>query len=88
MLDAFVGYGYAGKRSGPAGKSTDDPVAQQICAEVTAALDEMTLVLRRNMTVPWEFGERGEVPAARAPPATQIQSATVRGSKPADDMMP
>ena len=46
MLDAFVGY--AAKRSGPAGKSTDDPVAQQICAEVTAAIDEMKLVLRRN----------------------------------------
>jgi hypothetical protein len=45
MLDAFVGY--AGKRSGPAGKSTDDPVDQQICAEVTAAIDELTLVLRR-----------------------------------------
>jgi 3-hydroxy-9,10-secoandrosta-1,3,5(10)-triene-9,17-dione monooxygenase len=36
MRDAFIGY--AVKRSGPGGKSADDPVAQQICAEVTAAL--------------------------------------------------
>ena len=70
MLDAFVGY--AAKRSGPAGKSADDPVAQQICAEVTAAIDEMKLVLRRNMAVLWEFGERGEVPPLAASPAVQI----------------
>ncbi len=64
MLDAFVGL--SGKRRGPTGKSADDPVAKQICIEVTAALDEMKLVLRRNMTVPWEFGERGEVRRSRS----------------------
>jgi len=75
MLDAFVGY--AAKRSGPAGKSTDDPVAQQICAEVTAAIDEMKLVLRRNMAVLWEFGERGEVPPLMLRQQYKFQSATV-----------
>jgi Acyl-CoA dehydrogenases len=75
MLDAFVGY--AAKRSGPAGKSADDPVAQQICAEVTAALDEMKLVLRRNMAVLWEFGERGEVPPLPLRQQYKFQSATV-----------
>ena len=75
MLDAFVGY--AAKRSGPAGKSADDPVAQQICAEVTAAIDEMKLVLRRNMAVLWEFGERGEVPPLALRQQYKFQSATV-----------
>jgi 3-hydroxy-9,10-secoandrosta-1,3,5(10)-triene-9,17-dione monooxygenase len=75
MLDAFVGY--AGARSGPAGKSIDDPVAQQICAEVTAAIDEMKLVLRRNMTVLWDFGERGEVPPLALRQQYKFQSATV-----------
>jgi 3-hydroxy-9,10-secoandrosta-1,3,5(10)-triene-9,17-dione monooxygenase len=75
MLDAFIGY--AVKRSGPAGKSTDDPAAQQICAEVTAALDEMKLVLRRNMRVLWEFGERGEVPPLVLRQQYKFQSATV-----------
>ena len=75
MLDAFVGY--AAKRSGPGGKSADDPVAQQICAEVTAALDEMKLVLRRNMAVLWEFGERGEVPPLPLRQQYKFQSATV-----------
>ena len=75
MLDAFVGY--AAKRSGPAGKSTDDPVAQQICAEVTAAIDEMKLVLLRNMTVLWEFGERGEVPPLALRQQFKFQSASV-----------
>ena len=75
MLDAFVGY--AAKRSGPACKSTDDPVAQQICAEVTAAIDEMKLVLRRNMTVLWEFGEQGEVPPLTLRQQFKFQSASV-----------
>jgi 3-hydroxy-9,10-secoandrosta-1,3,5(10)-triene-9,17-dione monooxygenase len=75
MLDAFVGY--AAKRSGPAGKSADDPVAQQICAEVTAAIDEMKLVLRRNMAVLWELGERGEVPPLALRQQYKFQSATV-----------
>jgi 3-hydroxy-9,10-secoandrosta-1,3,5(10)-triene-9,17-dione monooxygenase len=75
MLDAFVGY--AAKRSGPAGKSVDDPVAQQICAEVTAAIDEMRLVLRRNMAVLWDFGERGEVPPLGLRQQYKFQSAVV-----------
>jgi 3-hydroxy-9,10-secoandrosta-1,3,5(10)-triene-9,17-dione monooxygenase len=75
MLDAFIGY--AIKRSGPGGKSVDDPVAQQICAEVTAAIDEMKLVLRRNMTVLWEFGERGEVPPLTLHQQFKFQSASV-----------
>jgi 3-hydroxy-9,10-secoandrosta-1,3,5(10)-triene-9,17-dione monooxygenase len=75
MLDAFVAY--AAKRSGPAGKSSDDPVAQQICAEVTAAIDEMKLVLRRNMAALWEFGERGEVPPLALRQQYKFQSATV-----------
>jgi 3-hydroxy-9,10-secoandrosta-1,3,5(10)-triene-9,17-dione monooxygenase len=75
MLDAFVAY--AAKRSGPAGKSTDDPVAQEICAEVTAAIDEMKLVLRRNMAVLWEFGERDEVPPLTLRQQYKFQSATV-----------
>jgi 3-hydroxy-9,10-secoandrosta-1,3,5(10)-triene-9,17-dione monooxygenase len=44
MLNTFVSY--ARQRTGAGGKSTDDPVAQQICAEVVAAIDEMKLVLR------------------------------------------
>ena len=75
MLDAFVGY--AAQRSGPAGKSIDDPVAQQTCAEVTAAIDEMKLVLRRNMAVLWDFGERGEVPPLPLRQQYKFQSATV-----------
>ena len=80
MLDAFVGY--AAKRSGPAGKSADDPVAQQICAEVTAAIDEMKLVLRRNMAVLWEFGERGEVPPLRFASSTNSSRQRSRTAAP------
>ena len=37
MLNAFIAY--SRQRSGAAGKSTDDPMAQQICAEVVSAID-------------------------------------------------
>jgi 3-hydroxy-9,10-secoandrosta-1,3,5(10)-triene-9,17-dione monooxygenase len=36
MLNSLISY--ARQRTGVAGKSTDDPVAQQICAEVVAAI--------------------------------------------------
>jgi len=75
MLDAFIAY--AAKRSGPAGKSADDPVAQQICAEISAAIDEMKLVLRRNMAALWEFAERGDVPPIALRQQYKFQSASV-----------
>ena len=52
MLNSFISY--ARQRSGAAGKSTDDPVAQQICAEVVAEIDEMKQVLDRNLTTLWQ----------------------------------
>jgi 3-hydroxy-9,10-secoandrosta-1,3,5(10)-triene-9,17-dione monooxygenase len=58
MLNTFVSY--ARQRTGAVGKSTDDPVAQQICAEVVAAIDEMKLVLDRNLNTLWQLAERGD----------------------------
>ena len=59
MLNGFVAY--SRQRSGPAGKAIDDPVGQQICAETTAAIDEMKLILQRNMAALFEFAQRGEI---------------------------
>ncbi|MFA5119936.1 flavin-dependent monooxygenase [Zavarzinia sp.] len=59
MLDAFVGY--AAKRTTVTGaKTAEDGSAQLICAETTSALDEMRLVLRRNITQMYEQACRGE----------------------------
>ncbi len=73
MLNGFVAY--SRQRSGPAGKAIDDPVGQQICAETTAAIDEMKLILHRNMTVLFEFAQRGEIPPMELRYQYKFQSA-------------
>jgi 3-hydroxy-9,10-secoandrosta-1,3,5(10)-triene-9,17-dione monooxygenase len=73
MLNGFVAY--SRQRSGPAGKAIDDPVAQQICAETTAAIDEMKLILHRNMTVLFEFAQRGDIPPMELRYQYKFQSA-------------
>lgn len=75
MLNSLISY--ARQRSGAAGKPTDDPVAQQICAEVAAAIDEMKLVLDRNFNVLWELAERGDPPAIELRQKFKFQSAVV-----------
>ena len=75
MLNSFISY--ARQRSGAAGKSTDDPVAQQICAEVVAAIDEMKLVLDRNLTTLWQCAEQGDPPTMDVRQKFKFQSATV-----------
>jgi 3-hydroxy-9,10-secoandrosta-1,3,5(10)-triene-9,17-dione monooxygenase len=73
MLNSFVAY--SRQRSGPAGKAIEDPVAQQICAETTAAIDEMKLILHRNMTGLFEFAQRGEIPPMELRYQFKFQSA-------------
>jgi 3-hydroxy-9,10-secoandrosta-1,3,5(10)-triene-9,17-dione monooxygenase len=75
MLNAFVAY--ARQRSGAGGKSTDDPIAQQICAEVVSAIDEMKLVLDRNLNTLWQFATRGNSPPIDVRQKFKFQSAAV-----------
>ena len=75
MLEAFTRY--AQQRDGVMGKASDDPVAQQICAETAAALDEMVLVLHRNMRVLWQHAERGTVPPLALRQQYKFQSSAV-----------
>ncbi|RJF88283.1 flavin-dependent monooxygenase [Oleomonas cavernae] len=59
MLDAFLEYG--AKRTTVTGaKTAEDGSAQLVCAETVAAIDEMKLVLRRNMDVMYDQAARGE----------------------------
>ena len=75
MLNAFVAY--ARQRSGAGGKSTDDPIAQQICAEVVSAIDTMKLVLNRNLNTLWQFAEHGDPPPIDTRQKFKFQSAAV-----------
>jgi 3-hydroxy-9,10-secoandrosta-1,3,5(10)-triene-9,17-dione monooxygenase len=75
MLNSLISY--ARQRTGVAGKSTDDPVARQICAEVAAAIDEMKLVLDRNLKTLWEFAEHGDPPTMDLRQKFKFQSAAV-----------
>jgi 3-hydroxy-9,10-secoandrosta-1,3,5(10)-triene-9,17-dione monooxygenase len=59
MLDTFLDYGR--KRATIRGKTTDDPFAQLACAEAAATVDELKLVLHRNLANLMAFAERGEV---------------------------
>ena len=68
---------YSRQRSGAAGKSTDNPVVQQICAEVVAAIDKMKLVLDRNLTMLWHCAARRQF--ADSGRASQIQVSVGNG---------
>ena len=59
MLDVFLDYGK--KRTTIRGKTTDDPFAQVACAEAAATVDELKLVLHRNLDNLVTFAARGEV---------------------------
>ena len=60
MVDAFLDYGR--KRTSRRGKTVDDPVAQLACAEAAATVDELKLVLHRNLGNLMDFAARGAVP--------------------------
>ncbi|HZT52626.1 MAG TPA: acyl-CoA dehydrogenase family protein [Stellaceae bacterium] len=59
MLDTFLEYGRA--RSTIRGKTTEDPFAQVACAEAAATVDELKLVLHRNLDNLVAFARKGEV---------------------------
>lgn len=75
MLDVFVDY--AASRTSVLGKAADDPLAQQICGEIAAAIDEMKVILHRNMQELWDYAELAEVPPMALRQRFKVQSAGV-----------
>lgn len=73
MLDTFMLY--AKNRGGVLGKAADDPIAQQVCGETIAALDEMTAILRRNMQTLWQYAKQGTPPPMALRQQFKVQSA-------------
>ena len=53
---------FAAKRATPRGRTADDPMAQLACAEAAALVDELKLVLYRNLGELMAYAERREEP--------------------------
>jgi 3-hydroxy-9,10-secoandrosta-1,3,5(10)-triene-9,17-dione monooxygenase len=65
-LETFIRVAAKRVAAGDGGKVAGDPNIQRLCAEAAAAVDELKLVLHRNMDELWSFAERGqEMPVAR-----------------------
>ena len=64
MLDAFRDYG-AKRIARGIGATARDPVAQLLCAETAATLDEIKTIFRRNIANLEAYAERKEVPPLR-----------------------
>ncbi|HUZ74073.1 MAG TPA: acyl-CoA dehydrogenase family protein [Stellaceae bacterium] len=73
MVGAFLDYGRS--RATVRGKTVDDPFAQLACAEAAATVDELKLVLHRNLRNLMDFAERGEVPPLAERVRYKFQSA-------------
>lgn len=62
MLDAFMDFGRGRTYRLTGTKASDDPMMHLLCAETTAAIDEMKTILHRNFSVLEGYAARGEVP--------------------------
>jgi 3-hydroxy-9,10-secoandrosta-1,3,5(10)-triene-9,17-dione monooxygenase len=62
MLDAYLAYGQKRIARG-IGPTAQDPVAQLLCAEAAAAIDESKLAFNRNIANLTGCAERGETPS-------------------------
>lgn len=62
MLDAYIEFGKGRTYRLSGSKASEDPLVQQLCAEATAAIDEMKTILHRNFTVLEGYAARGEIP--------------------------
>jgi 3-hydroxy-9,10-secoandrosta-1,3,5(10)-triene-9,17-dione monooxygenase len=62
MLDAYIEFGKGRTYRLTGSKASDDPMMHLLCAEATAAIDEMKTILHRDFTVMEGYAARGEVP--------------------------
>jgi 3-hydroxy-9,10-secoandrosta-1,3,5(10)-triene-9,17-dione monooxygenase len=76
MLNALMSY--AGSRVTRAGgRSAENPFVQLLCAETTAAIDEMKTILHRNFEMLHGYARRGETPPLDLRLQYKFQSTTV-----------
>jgi 3-hydroxy-9,10-secoandrosta-1,3,5(10)-triene-9,17-dione monooxygenase len=76
MLTAFLEFATA-RGNRVYGRVADDPTAQQVCAEVAAAIDEMKTILHRNFRNLEAYAARGEMPPLNERIQYKFHSASV-----------
>jgi 3-hydroxy-9,10-secoandrosta-1,3,5(10)-triene-9,17-dione monooxygenase len=76
MLDAFLDYGKT-RVTRAGGRSAENPVVQLLCAETAATIDEMKIILHRNVENLSAYARRGEVPPLDERLRYKFQSAWV-----------
>jgi 3-hydroxy-9,10-secoandrosta-1,3,5(10)-triene-9,17-dione monooxygenase len=76
MLAALLEYGST-RVSRAGGRSKENPFVQLLCAETTAAIDEMCATLHRNFRALHDYAERGETPPLELRLQYKFQSAAV-----------
>jgi 3-hydroxy-9,10-secoandrosta-1,3,5(10)-triene-9,17-dione monooxygenase len=74
MLEAFLEHA-AGRVTVAGSKTAEDPFAQFVCAETASAIDEMTIVMRRNFRSLMADAESGRTPALAQRMQYKFQSA-------------
>lgn len=62
MRDAYIEFGKGRTYRLTGTKASDDPMMHLLCAEATAAIDEMKTILHRDFKVMEGYAARGEVP--------------------------
>ncbi len=76
MLTALLAYGST-RVSRAGGRSAENPFVQVLCAETTAAIDEMRATLHRNFRALQDYAACGEMPPSELRLQYKFQSAAV-----------
>jgi len=76
MLSALYAYGST-RVSRAGGRSAENPFIQLLCAETTAAIDEMRATLHRNVRALHDYADRSETPPIELRLQYKFQSASV-----------
>jgi 3-hydroxy-9,10-secoandrosta-1,3,5(10)-triene-9,17-dione monooxygenase len=77
MLNAYLDYGKARISRLTGAPTSEDPLVQQVCAEVACGLDEMKTILHRNFRNLESYATRGEMPPLKLRMEYKFHSAWV-----------
>ena len=76
MLTALIGYS-SGRITRAGGQAAENPFVQLVCAETSAAIEQMRATLQRNFRVLHEYARRGETPPLELRLQYKFQSSAV-----------
>jgi 3-hydroxy-9,10-secoandrosta-1,3,5(10)-triene-9,17-dione monooxygenase len=76
MLTALIGYS-SGRITRAGGRAAENPFVQLVCAETSAAIEQMRATLQRNFRVLHDYARRGETPPLELRLQYKFQSSTV-----------